>query len=95
MKYVIFQEPTTLTTAAAVFPSTVAHAAMVPPGAKPLSAGFWQIAAPHPGTLSHHLLISGFSESLNIGPRPGDADILNHLLMDRESRLVYAHLTNP
>lgn len=93
MKYVIFKEPGSLTTAAAIFPDTVAHSSMVPPGAVASSAGFWSLQGHLGEDCAPVIRVFGHSESLGLRPGAQDHSILQHLLAGRDAQVVFAHLT--
>jgi hypothetical protein len=59
---------------AIVFPAPVSHMAAVNPGTRKVAAGFFE--------MDEHgeVHVSGFSDSLNLQSRPGDADLIKRSL---------------
>lgn len=90
MKYVIVEDLNTLTRAVVVFPSTIEHAAMVPAGSRPVSAGFWKILGYFPPSPTPVVLTSGESISLGLSPKEEDRDAIKSLLLDRELEVLYS-----
>lgn len=58
-----------------VFPHALQHSSMLPPGARAVSAGFYQFIS------ADRILVGGRSETLNLGARIQDANLIKtHLL---------------
>lgn len=75
MKYIIFEQVNTGLKMPVIFPDHITHSSVIIEGAQPVSAGFCQIEVKNIiGILPQ------ISESLNIGPHPGDRELLISLL---------------
>lgn len=74
-KYVILRDPVTGDEHPIIFSRQIQHSTMVPPGMRPVSAGFiliWNGRVQIPESFD--------SESLHLGPRPQDKDIITNFL---------------
>lgn len=84
MKYVVFEQESTGLKMPVIFPDHVTHSQVKIEGVKPVSAGFCLV-----GTDELVTVLPDESESLQLGPVPGDRELLISVLCNAG---VYAFL---